>query len=314
MPENMTPFLIWAGIGLAVLGLLCALLGWWWQSRSQHGVQHKHIDQLLAQRKAVTTEAGDGSWSERLMQEPTAWLESPIGRQLVAAEDNALLVQAGYQSSQSRAYFLLARIAAAVLLPLLTLIWISLWGSGNNLWIWLLGALGVGFMLPKWFLRNRAAKRRKQVATELPLFVDLLCLLQGAGQGMDQSLNLIAKDFTAVMPVLGAELAVANRLYASGRTRSQAFNRLSDMFQSEALADLTALLVQIDRHGGAVQEPLRRFGERLREQKRMQMKEEIGKITVKMTGIMVVTLLPALMIITAGPGFLAVIRALGGAK
>lgn len=42
------------------------------------------------------------------------------------------------------------------------------------------------------------------------------------------------------------------------------------------------------------------------------MKELIGKISVKMTGVMVVTLLPALIIITAGPGFLAVIRALGG--
>ncbi len=41
------------------------------------------------------------------------------------------------------------------------------------------------------------------------------------------------------------------------------------------------------------------------------MKERIGKITVKMTGIMVTTLLPALVIVTAGPGFLAVIRSLG---
>ena len=63
---------------------------------------------------------------------------------------------------------------------------------------------------------------------------------------------------------------------------------------------------------GAVQEPLRVFGERLREQRKAKMKELIGKISVKMTGVMVVTLLPALIIITAGPGFLAVIRALGG--
>jgi tight adherence protein C len=41
------------------------------------------------------------------------------------------------------------------------------------------------------------------------------------------------------------------------------------------------------------------------------MKERIGKITVKMTGVMVTTLLPALVIVTAGPGFIAIFRSLG---
>jgi tight adherence protein C len=41
------------------------------------------------------------------------------------------------------------------------------------------------------------------------------------------------------------------------------------------------------------------------------MKERIGKITVKMTAVMVTTLLPALVIVTAGPGFIAVFHSLG---
>ena len=79
----------------------------------------------------------------------------------------------------------------------------------------------------------------------------------------------------------------------------------------ELAGELVALLVQIDRHGGAVQEPLTQFGERLREHRRAELKARIGRITVKMTGIMVVTLLPALVIVTAGPGFLAITRSLG---
>jgi tight adherence protein C len=72
-----------------------------------------------------------------------------------------------------------------------------------------------------------------------------------------------------------------------------------------------SLLVQVDKHGGAVQEPLRVFSDRLREHRRSEMKERIGKITVKMTGVMVSTLLPALVIVTAGPGFIAIFRSLG---
>jgi tight adherence protein C len=72
-----------------------------------------------------------------------------------------------------------------------------------------------------------------------------------------------------------------------------------------------SLLVQVDKHGGAVQEPLRIFSDRLRERRRSEMKEKIGKITVKMTAVMVSTLMPALVIVTAGPGFIAVFRSLG---
>ena len=48
----------------------------------------------------------------------------------------------------------------------------------------------------------------------------------------------------------------------------------------------------------------------MREKRQAGFKEKIGSITVKMTGVMVLTLLPALLVITAGPGFMAVIRSL----
>jgi tight adherence protein C len=55
---------------------------------------------------------------------------------------------------------------------------------------------------------------------------------------------------------------------------------------------------------------LRQFGTRLQENRRARLKERVGKLTVKMTMVMVLTLLPALLIITAGPGFMGVIRSL----
>jgi tight adherence protein C len=55
---------------------------------------------------------------------------------------------------------------------------------------------------------------------------------------------------------------------------------------------------------------LKQFGERLREARRAMLRERIGRLAVKMTGVMIVTLLPALLIVTAGPGVLAVMRSL----
>lgn len=305
---------------LGVLGLVLVAAGalLLLSHYGKRGGQRRHMDALLDGQKALA-EGGlqperSGHWLERLVQEPAAWLDTRWGRQWVAQEDRALLVQCGYQSSLSRAYFLLARIACSLAFPMVAMLFVPVFEDQGHRLLALFAAAVLGFLVPKWFLRSRAARRCRQATKELPVLVDLLGLLQGAGLGIDQSLHLIAKDFRSVMPVLTGELDMANRLHASGRSREQALIRMSEMFQSDALTDLAALIVQIDKHGGAVQEPLRQFGERLREQRRMRMKEDIGKITVKMTVVMVLTLLPSLLIITAGPGFLSVVRALGGVK
>ena len=241
---------------------------------------------------------------------PFHWLNTRLGRSLVANEDRQLIDQCGLPSQRAQLIFLVTRIALALLFPLLAYIF---WSDGHTQRIVvsvLAAAFVLGFMTPKWVLGRFAAARRERVAQELPLFIDLLRLLQGVGLSLDQSLQIMANDFTHVLRVLGYELAFANRQYSQGRTREHSLQRLATLHKNDNLMGLVSLLVQVDRHGGAVQEPLRIFSDRLREHRRSEMKERIGKITVKMTGVMVTTLLPALIIVTAGPGFIAIFHSL----
>lgn len=243
---------------------------------------------------------------------PAHWLHTRLGRILVADEDRRLIDQCGFPSIRAQLVFLVVRIALALLLPLLT--WLLLKTTGllsEHRGLTMAFAFVVGFLLPKWVLGHFASERRERVAHELPLFVDLLRLLQGVGLSLDQSLQVMATDFGHVLRILSDELQIANRQYSQGRTREHSLQRLTTLYDNNNLAGLVALLVQVDRHGGAIQEPLQKFSDRLREHRRMELKERIGKITVKMTGVMVTTLLPALVIVTAGPGFLSVFRSLG---
>ena len=238
---------------------------------------------------------------------PVHWLNTSFGKALVAEEDRVLLGKCGWGSTRAQLQYLIARCVCALVLPVLAAF---VFAGSTKILLWLFAAFTIGFCCLNG-LRSVAARRRASVARELPLLIDLLGLLQGTGMSLDQTLQVIGSDFGNVMPVLSREIQLANQQYSRGGTRERSFGRMSEVYQNENLAALTSLMSQIDKYGGAVQEPLRVFGERLREQRKAKMKELIGKISVKMTGVMVVTLLPALIIITAGPGFLAVIRALG---
>lgn len=305
-------------MGLLALGLLLAgaLLGAaeWRAAKSRRVIGRAILGGADQAGTAAATAQGNEATSPHAsaveLDLPAHWLRTRWGRLLVADEDRVLIEQCGWPSVKAQLVLLVVRLALAVMLPALAWLMLRAGMLPRQPMVVLAMSFMIGFMLPKWLLARHAAARRARVAHELPLFVDLLRLLQGVGLSLDQSLQIMAADFSAPLRVLSKELETANRQYSQGRTREHSLQRLAALHRNEHLAGLVTLLVQVDRHGGAVQEPLNQYSERLREHRRSELKSRIGKITVKMTGVMVTTLLPALVIITAGPGFLAVARSL----
>ncbi|MGJ7570714.1 type II secretion system F family protein [Variovorax sp. RB2P76] len=304
-----------AALSLVVLALgLIAGAGALIAAEFRRARSGKVIGRAIDQAVSMTTPnvAADEPASTRSDVElPFHWLNSRFGRALVADEDRNLIDQCGLSSKRTQLIFLVTRVLFAFLLPSLAY---AVWSEGHpqrTVFMVLAAAFVIGFMAPKWILGRVAAARRERAAQELPLFIDLLRLLQGVGLSLDQSLQIMSSDFSHVLRVLGYELSLANAQYSQGRSREHSLQRLATLHKNENLNGLVSLLVQVDKHGGAVQEPLRVFSDRLREHRRSEMKERIGKITVKMTAVMVSTLLPALIIVTAGPAFLSVFRSLG---
>jgi tight adherence protein C len=253
---------------------------------------------------------GVAGFAEALAQAGMRWFDTPAGRLIVAEEDRRLLDQCGFVDARSRGLFLIARLAAAIVFGALAAWWTMTRGPGGHLLAFVAGGAIAGFMAVKLALRRRASSRLDSVANELPMFVDLLRLLQGVGLSLDQSLQVMVNEFRRMLPVLASEMEIAQRQFVAGRTREQSLQRMGSIYDNDDLRAVIRLIVQVDRHGGAVQEPLKQFGERLREVRRATLRERIGRLTVKLTGVMVVTLLPALLIATAGPGVIAVLHAL----
>ena len=78
---------------------------------------------------------------------PFHWLDSRIGRALVADEDRNLIDQCGLNSRRAQLIFLVTRVLLALLLPTLTFV---LWGEGQTRGVVLsvfVALFVIGFML-----------------------------------------------------------------------------------------------------------------------------------------------------------------------
>ena len=296
----------WWILALVLLAAGIALFGVaYWVQGSRQQRSEATLKSALQPRESTTPTAPTAARSR------WAWLEtfgahfngSRIEGALLASEDRMLLDLGGWNTRSGTAIYLALRLLLALSVLLLVLALAPVDGMAGVLTCF--GALAAGLLLPKVVLGIWAGRRRRRVNDELPMLIDLLRLLQGVGFSMDQSLQTLGDKLRPALPVLGQEIHDANINYSLGRSRPQSLRRLSEAYDDEDLRSLVQLIVQVHAHGGAVQEPLKQFSVRLREQRRHTLKEKVGKLSVKMTVVMMVTLLPALMLVLSGPALMA---------
>ena len=220
------------------------------------------------------------------------------------------LMQAGFRGSRAVILFSALRIA----LPVAGVVVLSLSWIGSTLdvlfFVYAYAVFTIGYMLPKYFLKMLANKRMKKFTDELPLFVDFLRMLQGVGLNLEQSLMVMTDTHFNALPIMSDEIREVTRQISSGRSRSQAFEKMANQLRVVELRELVAILVQAERFGGSLQEPLLQYSRQLVQRRRFNLQAEIGRTATKMTVIMVLFLFPALLIVTAGPGVLAILKAL----
>ncbi|MGH8054127.1 MAG: type II secretion system F family protein [Stenotrophomonas sp.] len=299
---------------LVVIALLLAVAGLLYHGRRTQQASAALQSALDSAQHLAPDTTAPRSWLQQRLADLSAigqhFEGSRVQKALLAPEDRLLLEQVGWNHTTGTAAFLALRVILAVALPVLGLLLLR--PSGGQAFIVLMVGFALGILLPKLVLRTWAARLRRKVDDELPLLIDLLRLLQGVGFSIDQSLQMMGEKLHIAVPVLGKELQLAHVAYTRGRSREQSLRRLSDSFGNDDLRSLMQMILQVHQHGGAVQEPLKQFGMRLREQRRMKMKEKVGKLSVKMTVVMMVTLLPALMLVLGGPAIISLVNAVRG--
>ncbi len=223
------------------------------------------------------------------------------------------LTQAGYHSQDAAVVYMgkkiIAMVLGLVLSPLLLLQFANGKMTNTNIYYSVFAITAVLFFLPNAIVSQKRSKRRALIRKHLPDAIDLLEICASAGMGLDQAWNAVTDEVRGVCPTLADEMALTNLEIHLGATRTDAMRHMAKRTGAEELSSLVAMLLQAERFGTSISEGLQNYATFMRESRSQHAQEAAEKMAVKLIFPMVVAIFPAVVLLMAGPAFIALYHA-----
>ena len=215
------------------------------------------------------------------------------------------LVRAGYRSDSAVHFF----YGAKVVVPLLLCLLAFFTGAGNySPFFVYLTAVGLGFLLPDFWLGNRIAARQARIRRALPDVLDLLVICIEAGLSLDQATARTAEELSLAQPAICDELGIVVLEQRAGCPRADALRHFAERTNVDSVRNLVSVLVQSEKFGTSIAKTLRVHSDTLRTQRRQKVEEQAAKTTVKLVFPLVFFIFPSLFLVTLGPAAITVME------
>jgi tight adherence protein C len=215
------------------------------------------------------------------------------------------LIRAGYRNDSAINFF----YGAKVLVPLALCLVALVTGIGNYspFFVYMV-ALGIGFLLPDFWLSNRISKRQARIRLGLPDVLDLLIICIEAGLSLDQATSRTAEELHMAQPAICDELAMVVLEQRAGCARADAWKHFADRTDVESVRNLVSVLIQSEKFGTSIAKTLRVHSDTLRTQRRQKVEEQAAKTTIKLVFPLVLFIFPSLFLVTLGPAVIVVME------
>jgi tight adherence protein C len=245
-----------------------------------------------------------------------AQLLEPIGNLLPVSPEAAGVLKkdfmaAGIRSPSAIPVFYGIKVVLAAVFLFLALMGRSHLTSPVGRIMFPIAGTGLGFFLPSLFLGRLIKRRSTQIRLALPDVLDLLVICTEAGCGLDQALVNVSRELKNVHPAVSEELGLLNMEIMAGKSRADAMRNFAKRVAEDEVKKLMAILIQTDRFGTSVSDALRTQSDYLRIRRRQEAEEKAGKVGVKLVFPIFFFCLPALLVVTAGSGFLQLFHNIG---
>ena len=219
------------------------------------------------------------------------------------------LMRAGYRSENATAVFYGLRIMSTLMVLVLCIMLEAKMPPAPVMQLGVMATgLGCGWILPKFFLAKKLAKRQDVLRLSLPDALDLLVVSIEAGLGLDQAIQHVARELYTSHPELSDEMSLVTLEMRHGKRRSEALRNFAERTGEPEVKKLVAILIQNDRFGTSMGESLRTHSDFLRVRRRQEAEERAGKVGVKLVFPIFFFILPSMLIVAAGPGILQIFK------
>jgi len=302
------PFSISIVLFLMLTGLI-SFLGYRIYARPSRLQQRLGSLEETAQPTVTLDSSGapDGTWLVRIVQS--------IGEKVpISPQDASLarrsLIAAGFRSDRAIKIHYGAKIIGALVM-LIAVAFLRSYIHNPVLSILVLpaGAM-LGYFLPNIVLDLKISRRQERIRFALPDALDLMVVCMEAGLGLDQAIASVSRELMLTHKDLSEELGLVTLEMRAGKRRVDALKNLADRTGEGDLRKLVATMVQADRFGTSVADSLRTHSDFMRVKRRQAAEERAAKVGVKLVFPIFFFILPAMMVVAAGPGILQLFKGL----
>jgi tight adherence protein C len=182
--------------------------------------------------------------------------------------------------------------------------------GGNILMGILLGVagLGIGYIVPEFWLSSRVKGRQKAILRQIPDALDLLTISVRAGLGFDGALGKVVEKLKGP---LTDEFRRALAEIRVGKARRDALRDIVPRTEVPALTNFIGAIIQAEQLGVSISKVLQVQSEQLRIERRQRAEEQAAKAPIKMLFPLVGCIFPSLFIVILGPAIILIMINLG---
>lgn len=221
------------------------------------------------------------------------------------------LHQAGFDQPSAAAVYKTMQFILAVGLPILVIIGVQL--SGKVLTqMQIIMTIGifcvVGYLAPRYFIKNRATARSTALENQFPDALDLTVVCVEAGLPLEAAFIRVGNDTFESHKRISEELRTVTQELQAGRTRVEALRGFAKRTNVEAVKSFVALLIQTDALGGSIAQSLRTYASEMRSHRMLKAEEKAMRIPVLLSVPLVLFILPVIVTAVMLPAAISVIR------
>ncbi len=301
----MAPILISIFVFAALLGFIL-YLGYRFYARPGRVYEQLGGPASVGMPLVDRTEQGDLNVVVTLIEQ--------LGRVVPLSEEDESVVRhdliaAGYRSNNAVWIYFGLRALTVVAVVGLALIFRSSITDNPVLNIVIPIAAGfAGWFGPSFVLDYLVSARQQRIREGLPDTLDLIVVCVEAGLALDQAMQHVSRELMDVHPDISREIETVNLEIRGGKRRAEALRGLADRTGEPELSKLVAVMIQTDRFGTSIADSLRTHSDFMRVRRRQEAEERAAKVGVKLVFPIFFLILPAMLIVVAGPGLLQVFK------